>query len=112
LRHFQSALLLSPFWENIHGQEKLCSENPSHDCRGGKIKCRSDTKNRYHGRDCRSDCCGRSRRRSGSEVNAKRRHGGAVNESGEKAGAQVKAKSCAHGVEKEKTLNRVTVATA
>jgi hypothetical protein len=57
------------------------------------------------GRDCRSDCCGRSRRRSGSEVNARRRQGGEVNESDEKAGAQVKAKSCAQGVEKEKTLN-------
>jgi hypothetical protein len=97
--------VLSPFWENIHGQKKLCSENPTHDCRGGKIKCRPDTKNRHHGRDCCGDCCGRSRRRRGSEVNARRRQGEEVNESDEKAGAQVKAKSCAEGVEKEKTLN-------
>ncbi|MGB8431863.1 MAG: hypothetical protein WCE72_18760, partial [Pseudolabrys sp.] len=81
-------------------------------CRGGKIKCRSDTKNRHHGRDRCGDCCRRSRRRSCSEVNARRRQGGAVNESGEKAGAQGKAKYCAQGVEKEKTLNRVAVATA
>ena len=53
-----------------------------------------------------------SRCRSGSEVNARRRQGGEVNESGEKAGAQVKAKYSAQGVEKEKTLNRVAVATA
>jgi len=104
LRHLLARCCFQPFWENIHGQKKLCSENPTHDCRGGKIKCRSDTKNRHQGSDCRSDCCGRSRRRSGSEVHARRRKAGEVNENGEKAGAQVKAKSSAQGVEKEKTL--------
>jgi Protein of unknown function (DUF3309) len=105
LRHLQARCCFRPSG-NIHGQKKLCSENPTHDCRGGKIKCRSDTKNRHQGSDCRSDCCGRSRRRSGFAVNARRSQGGEANDSGEKAGAQVKATSCAQGVEKEKTLNR------
>jgi hypothetical protein len=106
LRHLQARCCFRLFWENVHGQEKLCSQNPTHDCRGGKIKCRSDTKNRNQGRDCCGDCCSPSRCRIGFELNARRRQAGEAGKSGEKAGPQIKAKDCAQGVEKEKTLNR------
>jgi hypothetical protein len=58
------------------------------------------------GPHCCGDCCRPSRCRSGFELNARRRQAGEAGKSGEKAGPQVKAKDCAQGVEKEKTLNR------
>jgi hypothetical protein len=53
--------------ENIYGQAKLCSKNPTHDCRCGQISPR--TKDCPKGSNRRSDYC-RCRRRScgGHEV--------------------------------------------
>jgi hypothetical protein len=56
--------------ENLYGQEKLCSKNPTHDCRCGQISPR--TKDCAKGRNRRGDYCRRRRRRRGGhEVNGR-----------------------------------------
>jgi hypothetical protein len=48
--------------ENIYGQEKLCTKNPTGDCRCGQIKAR--TKDCAKGNNRRGDYCRRRSRRS------------------------------------------------
>jgi hypothetical protein len=56
--------------ENIYGQEKLCTKNPTHDCRCGQIKAR--TKDCAKGSNRCGDYCRHCRRRrSGYEVNGR-----------------------------------------
>jgi hypothetical protein len=56
--------------ENIYGQEKLCTKNPTHDCRCGQIKAR--TKDCAKGSNRCGDYCRHCRRRrSGHEVSGR-----------------------------------------
>jgi hypothetical protein len=56
--------------ENVYGQEKLCTKNPTHDCRCGQIKAR--TKDCAKGSNRCGDYCRHCRRRrSGHEVNGR-----------------------------------------
>jgi hypothetical protein len=74
--------------ENIYGQEKLCSKNPAHDCRGRQVERGSHTKSRGQGRNGRCDRCRRSCRRSGHEfAEPPRKYRTRTKDGREKAGA-------------------------
>jgi hypothetical protein len=89
--------------ENIYGQEKLCTKNPTHDCRCGQIKAR--TKDCAKGSNRCGDYCRHCRRRrSGHEVSGRPERPDAENR-GQKA-VWKKPNEDERDRAKEKTLDR------